>query len=123
MIKHYVSHFIFFHNYGFLKQHVIKVNDGYVTAISPLTEEMESVEWKSGVIALLTEEQGSILSEQNSNIETHYDFFQESNCILKEIPDLYQRNLYSIKLKPYLFFPFDFTVMRPACGTQHKLLP
>ncbi|WP_291529243.1 hypothetical protein [Bacteroides sp. UBA939] len=116
-MKRYASHFIFFPGYGYLRQYMIEAKDGYVTAISPLTEEIESVEWLPGVIALLTEVQGDLISGKHSSV------FQETSLILEEIPESYRKGLHIATLKPYLFFPFNFTTMQPADGTLHRLLP
>ncbi len=54
-MKRYASHYLFVPGSGYLKQHVIEVEDGYVRRMFPLTEEIEDVEWLPGVIELQLE--------------------------------------------------------------------
>ena len=52
MIKRFASHFIFLPGYGYLKQYVVGVEEGRVVSGFALTEEIEGVEWFTGVIVL-----------------------------------------------------------------------
>ncbi len=54
-MKRFASHYLYVPDTGFLKQHVIEVEEGYVVNFFPLTEEIESVEWMPGVIELVPE--------------------------------------------------------------------
>lgn len=54
-MKRYASHYLFLPEGDFLKQQVIELEEGGVTRIFPLTEEIESVEWMPGVIVLCPE--------------------------------------------------------------------
>lgn len=51
-MKRFASHYLYVPNTGFLKQHVIEMEEEYVVRFFPLTEEIESVEWVPGVIEL-----------------------------------------------------------------------
>lgn len=52
----YAAHYVYLPDYGFLKQHVVKMLDGHVTALFPLTSEIENTEWQPGVIVLTASE-------------------------------------------------------------------
>ena len=54
-MKRFASHYLYVPDTGFLKQHVIEVEEEYVVNFFPLTEEIESVEWMPGVIELVPE--------------------------------------------------------------------
>lgn len=55
-MKRFASHYLFVPGRGFLKQHVVEVEGGVVRRFFPLTEEIESVEWRPGMIELFKEE-------------------------------------------------------------------
>lgn len=106
-MKRYASHFLFLPGYGYLKQYVVEVEEGYVVHIFPLSEEVEDTEWLPGAIILLTEKE------------------------LKELDIKYSNNLLAIPpasinggfgLLPVYFSCFDFTTMRPVAGTPHRQL-
>lgn len=127
-MKRFASHYLLIPAVGFAGRQVVEtIGEGVVRNVFPLTEEIESVEWMPGVIALLSEKQ----IEEIKNME----------MILKNIP-MFQRNLPYVSnqsslcfneylqdaekrgeaLFPCLFYPFDFTSMRPVDGTRHRLL-
>ena len=54
-MKRFASHYLFLPGYGYLKQYVVEVDQGYAVRIFPLKEEVEDVEWLPGVIALFPE--------------------------------------------------------------------
>lgn len=114
MMKRYASHFIFIPEYGYLKQYVVEVEEGYAVSVFPLTEEIEGVEWFPGVIALLT--------ERDNASAAGYAIFQKQTDILKEIPGTFCKEQFPCGLIPYLFYPFDFTTMQPGDGTRHRQL-
>lgn len=108
-MKRYASHFLFLSGHGYLKQHVVEIGEEqHISRIFPLTEEVEDTEWLPGVIALLPE------------TETGNPHFDKCHNMLMEIPPGIEKELPS--LVPWLFFPFDFTIMQPGAGTQRKLL-
>ncbi len=127
-MKRFASHYLLIPAVGFMRLQVVEIADeGFVRGVSPLTEEIESVEWMPGVIALLSE----------SQIEE----IKNTGMILKNLP-VFQINLPNVSnqssqcfneylqeakkegksLFPYLFHPFDFTSMQPVDGTRHRLL-
>lgn len=55
-MKRFASHYLYVPDTGFLKQHVIEVEEEHVVNFFHLTEEIESVEWMPGVIELVPEE-------------------------------------------------------------------
>ena len=124
-MKRFAAHYLLLPEVGFIRQQVVEIaDDGRVCHIFPLTEEIESVEWMPGLIAL-------------SQVEK----IKNTGMILKNIP-VFQINLPSVSnqssqcfneylqeaekkgeaLFPYLFYPFDFTSMQPVDGTRHRLL-
>ena len=124
-MKRFAAHYLLLPEVGFIRQQVVEIaDDGRVCHIFPLTEEIESVEWMPGLIALFP---GSEI--------------KNTGMILKNIP-VFQINLPSVSnqssqcfneylqeaekkveaLFPYLFYPFDFTSMQPVAGTRHRLL-
>ena len=57
-MKRFASHYLLIPAVGFMKQQVVEITgEGIVRDVFPLTEEIESVEWMPGVIALLSENQ------------------------------------------------------------------
>ena len=57
-MKRFASHYLLIPAVGYMKQQVVEITDeGVVRGVFPLTEEIESVEWMPGVIALLSENQ------------------------------------------------------------------
>lgn len=59
-MKRFASHYLYVPDTGFLKQHVIEVEEEYVVNFFPLTEEIESVEWMPGVIELVPEKENFV---------------------------------------------------------------
>ena len=55
-MKRFAAHYLLLPDVGFIRQQVVEIADeGYVRDVFPLTEEIESVEWMPGLIALLPE--------------------------------------------------------------------
>ena len=53
-MKRFAAHYLFFPGIGYIKQYVVEIMEGgSVQHIFPLTEEIKSIEWMPGVIALL----------------------------------------------------------------------
>lgn len=112
-MKRFAAHFIFLPGYGYLKQYVVEVVEGQAVSVFPLTEEIESAEWFPGVIALLSEKE--IVEDCCTEFKRHPD-------ILNEPPPIFRKEAFPSGLMPCLFYPFDFTEMRPADGIRHKQL-
>lgn len=54
LMKRFAAHYLLLPEVGFIRQQVVEIaDDGRVCHIFPLTEEIESVEWMPGLIALL----------------------------------------------------------------------
>lgn len=84
-MKRYAAHYVYLPDKGYLKQHVVEVEQGVVVKVFPLEGEMENVEWFPGVIILSAEGEAGQYTAS-------------------------------------LYYPFDFIAMRPAAGTQRRLL-
>ena len=58
-MKRFAAHYLLLPDVGFIRQQVVEIADeGYARDIFPLTEEIESVEWMPGLIALLPDKIG-----------------------------------------------------------------
>lgn len=128
-MKRFASHYLFLPGAGYLKQQVVEVTDeGTVQRVFPLEEEVESVEWLPGVIALLTESEIAGLENNECISEIEYIFSLDLPHKPIESPlSSFQKEsgdtlVFKEKLFPCLFYPFDFTSMQPVAGTRHRLL-
>ena len=118
-MKRFAAHYLL------IRQQVVEiVDEGYVRDVFPLTEEIESVEWMPGLIALLPENKIKNTEMFSKNISV----FQFNLPIVsgQTFPCFKEALTASAKrgevLFPYLFYPFDFTSMQPVAGTRHRLL-
>ena len=129
-MKRFASHYLLIPAVGYMKQQVVEITDeGVVRGVFPLTEEIESVEWMSGVIVLLSESQmeeikntGMILKNIpvfQINLPSASVSNQSSQCFNEYLQEAEKKGE---ALFPYLFYPFDFTSMLPVAGTRHRLL-
>ena len=123
-MKRFAAHYLFLPGIGFIKQHVVEVEGGSAQVVFPLTEEIESVEWLPGVIALLSTNEIKNIGMIFTNIpmfESNLPYVsnQSSQCFFKVLEESLQK---SKTLYPYLFYPFDFISMQPVAGTRHRLL-
>lgn len=104
----YAAHYVYLPDYGFLKQHVVEIREGRISALFPLSSEIENTEWQPGVIAIVaSEEDARSLS------------FRKKNLLDKVPADVAGRLADWVSV---LLFPFDFTAMVPVAGTRHRLL-
>lgn len=104
----YAAHYVYLPDYGFLKQHVVEMQNGHVTALFSLTSEIENTEWQPGVIVLTASEH-----------EVDASLFRVKR-LLEEVPSDVKDKL--SQWIPVLLFPFDFTGMKPVAGTQRRQL-
>lgn len=124
-MKRFAAHYLFLPSIGFIKQYVVEIMEGgSVQHIFPLTEEIESIEWMPGVIALLSTNEIKNIGMIFTNIPMFESNLpnvsnQSSQCFLKVFEESLQK---SKTLYPYLFYPFDFISMQPVAETQHRLL-
>ncbi len=115
-MKRFASHYIWIPGRGYLKQHAVETDSsGRAVRLFPLTEEIESVEWLPGVIALLSEEEAAEISGCQA------EEIKNTGMFAKNLP-VYSMSLADECRYPYLFYPFDFTSMQPVAGTRHRLL-
>ena len=124
-MKRFASHYLLIPDVGFIKQQVVEVNaEGIVQGIFPLTEEIESVEWMPGVIALLSADQYATLGTDYTDLTV--SCFKPGDphdlCLNSLNEYLNVRKRRGEALFPCLFYPFDFTSMQPVDGTRHRLL-
>lgn len=114
-MKRYASNYLYLPGLGFLKQYMIEINEEkYVTHISPLSEEFESVSWLPGLIALIPEQE--IKNITTSTYPELCSYFS-SGKKLEEIPAPYHKELSSMKLVLARLYPFDFISMLPKEDT------
>lgn len=127
-MKRFAAHYLFLPSVGFVKQQVVEVaEEGYVKDIFSFTEEIESVEWLPGVIALLSIDEMNTIKNIGM-FETNIPMFQI------DLPDVSSQSFQCFKealdkvnktgkiLYPCLFYPFDFISMQPVAETRHRQL-
>ena len=128
MMKRFASHYLLIPGVGFVKQQVVEISDeGVAQNIFPLNEEVESVEWLPGLIVLLSVYQMEEIRNTGMVVKNIPVFQQNlpvlivaSSWTLNDFLDTSRKS--GEVLFPYLFYPFDFTSMRPVDGTRHRLL-
>ena len=126
-MKRFAAHYLLLPDVGFIRQQVVEITDeGYARDIFPLTEEIESVEWMPGLIALLPDNEikNTEMFEKNIpvfqiNLPSASVSNQSSQCFNEYLQEAEKKGE---ALFPYLFYPFDFTSMQPVDGTRHRLL-
>ena len=126
-MKRFAAHYLLLPDVGFIRQQVVEIADeGYARDIFPLTEEIESVEWMPGLIALLPDNEikNTEMFEKNIpvfqiNLPSASVSHQSSQCFNEYLQEAEKKGE---ALFPYLFYPFDFTSMQPVDGTRHRLL-
>ena len=118
-MKRFAAHYLLLPDVGFIRQQVVEIADeGYARDIFPLTEEIESVEWMPGLIALLPDNEIKNTEMFEKNIPVFQFNFpivsdQTSQCFKEALAASEKRGEV---LFPYLFYPFDFTSMQPVAG-------
>ena len=124
-MKRFAAHYLLLPDVGFIRQQVVEITDeGYARDIFPLTEEIESVEWMPGLIALLPDNEIKNTEMFEKNIPVFQINLpsvsnQSSQCFNEYLQEAEKKGE---ALFPYLFYPFDFTSMQPVDGTRHRLL-
>ncbi len=127
-MKRFASHYLLIPAVGFMRLQVVEIADeGFVRGVSPLTEEIESVEWMPGVIVLLSESQIEEIKNTGMILKNLPVFQINLPNVSNQSSQCFNEYLQEAKKKgkslfPYLFHPFDFTSMQPVDGTRHKLL-
>ena len=127
-MKRFASHYLFMPDVGFIKQQVVEITDeGVVRDTFPLTEEIESVEWMTGVIVLLPADQLEEIKNTGMILKNIPVFQINPSNILNQSSRCFEESLKELKEKgevlfPVLFYPFDFISMQPVDGTRHRLL-
>ena len=104
MMKRFASHFVYFPGKGFLKRCVVEIQNGDAVRLFPLAGEVESTEWKPGVIVLVPEEEA-------------VDAVAFDKPVLLDENPVEVRDILPCRV-PYLFYPFDFIGMKPVAGTR-----
>ena len=124
-MKRFAAHYLLLPEVGFIRQQVVEIaDDGRVCHIFPLTEEIESVEWLPGLIALFP---GSEI-KNTGMFEKNIPVFQFNLPVVSDQTSSCPKEFLAVSeergevLFPYLFYPFDFTSMQPVAGTRHRLL-
>ena len=124
-MKRFAAHYLLLPDVGFIRQQVVEITDeGYARDIFPLTEEIESVEWMPGLIALLPDNE----IKNTEMFEKNIPVFQFNLPIVSDQTSQCFKEALAVSEKrgevlfPYLFYPFDFTSMQPVAGTRHRLL-
>ncbi len=131
-VRRYAAHCLFLPGAGFVKNHVVEVSaSGVVRGVTPLEGEAESVEWRPGVIALLSAEErergDGIFRRPSSAADgrsvpvspSTANGYAEASAFLSAFSSRVREGQ---ELSPCLFYPFDFISMRPVDGTRRILL-
>lgn len=134
-MKRFAAHYLFLPNVGFMKQQVVEISDeGTVRCFFPLTEEIESVEWMPGVIALLSKDEIERIKSPMTFMENVIGLSEKKALFVKDSSSVLDPSSPCFKeafldkekrgeeLFLCLFYPFDFTSMQPVAGTRHRLL-
>ena len=109
-MKRFASHYVYTPSLGFLKQHVVEINDeGHAVSLYRLEEEIESIIWTPGVIRLVPD--GSLPDQ----------------LLIFEKPEIRTdsidfKNLKSLKLTAIRLYPFNFSEMKATTDTIVQLL-
>lgn len=106
-MNRYASHYLQIAPDTFLRQQVVEVVEGRVVRHFPLTTEVEDVVWMPGVIALEREEE--------CPTKPSADLPDDATAGLSDDA--------TASLTPYIYYPFDFTAMRPVAATRRRRLP
>ena len=121
-MKRYASHLLLLPEYGYLEKQVVEIDNGFARRIFPLTEEIESVEWLPGVMVLLSE------TNQNKEASSYDTIFGSMSDMSKpliaptEILEIVHNGKFQTQFQVHLFFPFDFTALKPVDETRHRRL-
>ncbi len=127
-MKRFASHYLLVPSIGYIRQQVVEITDaGTVRNVFPLTEEVESVEWMPGVIALCTGHQLEEIKNIGMIVKNipmfQFDLpivsNQSSQCFHEFLDESEKRGGV---LFPYLFYPFNYDSMQPVDETQRRLL-
>lgn len=116
-MKRFASHFLFLPAYGYLKQYVVETEEGVVTRLFPLTEEIEDVEWLPGAIILLTQDE-LIKNDINSILAKASQDYSRMSERTAPPPSIDEAR----GLLPVYFSNFDVITMMPVAGTRHRQL-
>ena len=109
-MKRFASHYVYTPSFGFLKQHVVEINDeGYVVSLYRLEEEIESIIWTPGVIRLVPSD---CLPEQAL-------IFEKPEIRTNSVDS---KNIDSLKLSAVRLYPFNFVEMKSTADTVIQLL-
>lgn len=129
-MKRFAAHYLLIQEIGYTKQIAIEVDsNGVCSAVFPLTDEQENVEWHPGVIVLVhhqlfinkeskeassTIEAASLLSSDNTIYSCSR--IEDFDCLKKAFEQSEGPYI------AYLLYPFNFTQMQPVAETRHKQL-
>ena len=114
-MNRYASHYLQIAPDTFLRQQVVEVVEGRVVRHFPLTTEVEDVVWMPGVIALEREEECPSKSPADHPDDATAGLPDDATA---DLPDDA-----TVGLTPYIYYPFDFTAMRPVAATRRRRLP
>lgn len=112
----YASHYTLLPGAGYVRQQVVALTpEGVVDRVFPLTGEIEGVEWRPGIIALLPES-GSDEEYVRGCFDAPVIPAEEaSGRVADWLVDVHAKGQAT---RASLYYPFDFTAMRPVGGTR-----
>ena len=108
-MKRYASHLLFLPRYGYIRQHVVELENGCVRHIFPFTHEVEDTQWMPGIMIILP------------TLDIEQEIRKE--LLLKKI-DVLSLPVVEACCGQYLCwcFPFDFSKMQFFAETRHTRL-
>ena len=120
-MKRYAAHYLQTPAGTFLRQQVVEVVDGHVLRYFPLTAEVEDVVWMPGVIVLEPAEGQQTLQAGPTHATETPGTPSAPHTPSPATDEL--DNGQASPLIPYIYYPFDFTAMRPVAATRRRQLP
>ena len=114
-MNRYAAHYVLWPGTAFFKQCAVAVENGRVRHVFGVSQELESIEWHPGVIVLMAGKEDGLLGAG--------DMWHVPEAVLT--PELAEKASVSFsqkRVQAWLFYPFNFTSMRPVGGTRRRQL-
>jgi hypothetical protein len=124
-MRRFASHYVYTSSLGFLKQYVVEINDeGYVAALYPLEEEIESIIWTPGVIRLISYDSLPPKGDNETAVKQAFanQLFTFDRKEIKSGTPAGYSDMASLKLAAVRLYPFDFSGMKANADTAIRIL-
>lgn len=119
-MKRYASNYLLIPTIGFIKNHVIKVNEHRIAGIFPLAKESEATVWEEGLLILIPSDDFDWLNDER--IINLISSLKEN--IFNELPANTFNNVLATHLQWRLvaYYPFNNFDRIPVKGASFKIL-